>query len=578
MKNRSWMLIPLLAFAVILLALPAFGRDLSASVAAVAPTGNKSLNVEKNTIAPGVSVMGKDMSGLTYANAVESSLSIFDRLMASKLYASTAEGDETWRQTLAELGVYYDTDDTINGLSKCVLEGSLLSRYKKAKDHQREPVNFESKAIYNESYIRETVLAAVEGWNREPSESTATCITGELVITPGLDGHQYDFTEALDRFFEALKEGTVSSKGYELIGTYTTVKPSLSAETVENFTLLGTCTTNYPPVTDQLDRNRQQNLIRSTSNMSGRVFAPGEVISALNLYGSITIANGYAEAGTYSTTGHTDEIGGGICQTTSTMYNAVLQAELEIVYRRNHSYLISYLPPSHDAMVYAPGGSDFKFRNSSSDYIIIDAYVNTETRSVTVNIIGHEDHPATHSVRYESVLISVNGSQEKLNSMLNQVVDESLQLGWKKNKVRFPVGFSLLPETNSQLWKISIDNGVETRTMLSNDRYKAMPGTIYVSADIEVRPEIREDSAIIDLYYYFKGTDIKISDNPAAWTNEERAEFNKTMREQFPDWPYEGASYNDIISGDLVVIPYDLPGEDSGEEGGSGDQIIDATP
>ncbi|MBR4769293.1 MAG: VanW family protein, partial [Lachnospiraceae bacterium] len=299
MKNKKFVFIP----AVLFFALFLFtGGNAEA---------DEPLNVKPGTIASNVSVQDVSLSKKTYDEAVRTINRHYEALMETKLYARGAEEDQEWTETFAELGLYYDNNEAVKDLKQYVLEGSLLKRYKFAKDLERDPVVLESEPVFDESYIKETVLAAVEEWNCEPEESTATYRGGELVINPGVTGHIYDFEDALTGLFKALKESTFSKKGYELVGSYTTKEPILTAEKVEDFTVIGTYTTGYSAPMDQIGRNRETNLIRSTSNMCGHVFAPGETISALAMYGAVTAANGYAQAGTYTSGGHTDEIGGG---------------------------------------------------------------------------------------------------------------------------------------------------------------------------------------------------------------------------------------------------------------------------
>ena len=100
--------------------------------------------------------------------------------------------------------------------------------------------------------------------------------------------------------------------------------------------------------------------------MNGRIFYPGETISALDLYGAVTTENGYAEAPGYNQGRVEMVVGGGVCQVTTTLYNAVLRAELDVSYRKNHSMMVNYVYPGMDAMVAPQDNSDFKFVNSSN--------------------------------------------------------------------------------------------------------------------------------------------------------------------------------------------------------------------
>lgn len=128
--------------------------------------------------------------------------------------------------------------------------------------------------------------------------------------------------------------------------------------------LLSTFSTKY----STRDRDRTTNLQLAASKINGTVLMPGETFSYNQVVGERTIAAGYKEAPIYVEGEVVDGLGGGICQITSTLYNAVLYANLEIVERSNHQFVPSYVKASRDATV-VYGSIDFKFKNNR-DYPI----------------------------------------------------------------------------------------------------------------------------------------------------------------------------------------------------------------
>ena len=91
---------------------------------------------------------------------------------------------------------------------------------------------------------------------------------------------------------------------------------------------------------------------------------PGEEFSAYETVSPFSEENGYHLAGSYLNGMVVESLGGGICQVSTTLYNAVLLAELEVVERHNHSMEVSYVQPSADAAIAESAGKDFKFRNN----------------------------------------------------------------------------------------------------------------------------------------------------------------------------------------------------------------------
>ena len=116
------------------------------------------------------------------------------------------------------------------------------------------------------------------------------------------------------------------------------------------------------------NKNRTTNLILAAKKINGTVLMPGETFSYNKVVGARTIQAGYKEAPIYVSGRVEDGIGGGICQITTTLYNAVVYANLDIVERSNHQFVPSYAGPSRDATV-VYGAIDFKFKNNR-DYPI----------------------------------------------------------------------------------------------------------------------------------------------------------------------------------------------------------------
>ena len=123
------------------------------------------------------------------------------------------------------------------------------------------------------------------------------------------------------------------------------------------------------------DKDRTTNLELASSKINGTILSPGEEFSYNTIVGARTIATGYKEAKIYSNGEVVDGIGGGICQISSTLYNAVIFANLEITERYNHQFVTSYVPAGRDATV-VYGVKDLKFVNNRSYPIKIEMKVN----------------------------------------------------------------------------------------------------------------------------------------------------------------------------------------------------------
>ena len=225
--------------------------------------------------------------------------------------------------------------------------------------------------------------------------------------------------------------------------------------------LLGVCKTNY----SASNKNRTTNLILAAGKINGTVLLPGEEFSYNGVVGKRTVEAGYKNAATYSNGQVVDDIGGGICQISSTLYDAAVFANMDITVRRNHQFVTSYLPAGKDATV-VWGSQDFKFKNSRKYPVRITATVSGVVE--TVQIWGVKE-----DVEYD---ISIETKQISTIKYTTQYVeDPSLPAGTQKVSQAGANGRKV------QAYKVMKLNGqVVSRTLLSTDTYRAMTRIVRV--------------------------------------------------------------------------------------------------
>ena len=155
------------------------------------------------------------------------------------------------------------------------------------------------------------------------------------------------------------------------------------AKAKEMYKVIGTFTT-----TTTTNKDRNTNIGLAVSALDGRILAPGEEFSFNNTTGNRTLERGYKPAGAYLNGVLVEEPGGGVCQVSSTLYNAVVFSGLQTTERHAHSFEPSYVTPGEDAMVSYDGyaGPDMKFVNSSDTAIAIRAKL--VDQKLTVSIVG----------------------------------------------------------------------------------------------------------------------------------------------------------------------------------------------
>lgn len=173
-------------------------------------------------------------------------------------------------------------------------------------------------------------------------------------------------------------------------------------------------TTNY----DASNKNRDNNLKLAAEKLNGTIVSPGETFSYNKTIGARTIAAGFKEANAYAGGDVVLDVGGGICQLSSTLYNAVLLTNLKVTERHNHSFTTSYVPAGRDATV-AWGSLDFKFENDRNYPIKIEATARDGV--VNVNIYGvKEDNDYTVLIEPKVLNITEKKTEYKQDNTLEK--------------------------------------------------------------------------------------------------------------------------------------------------------------
>ena len=272
-----------------------------------------------------------------------------------------------------------------------------------------------------------------------------------FTLYPHVDGIDFDISmEEAKKLLEENKE--------EYVIPLKITKPDITTDEIgsEGFPdLLGTYKTYY----NSSNKDRTTNLRLASNKIDGTVLMPGETFSYNKVVGERTIAAGYKEAPIYAGGKVVDGIGGGICQVSSTLYNAVIFANLDIVSRTNHRFVPSYVTAGRDATV-VYGSIDFKFKNTRKYPIKIESSVSGGVAKVSIYGMKEEKE---YDVKIET---KITGS---IPTKTVYEEDSTLPAGKEKVVQKGHKG------TYSEAYKVVYYNGkVVSRTLLSKDKYSAM--------------------------------------------------------------------------------------------------------
>ena len=272
--------------------------------------------------------------------------------------------------------------------------------------------------------------------------------TNPFTIYPEVNGVDFDIENAKTIISEPKEQ-------YEIPLIITKAEKTVQEIGTEAFPdLLATFSTKY----NAGDTNRTTNLKLSAGKINGTVLLPGDEFSYNKIVGERTIQPGYKMAATFSGGKVVDGLGGGICQISSTLYDAVVMANLDVTVRRNHQFVTSYLPGGKDATV-VWGSQDFKFVNSRKYPVRITATVSGGVATVQVWGVKEE-------VEYD---ITIETKKTATIPYTTQYVkDSTLPKGTQKVVQNGNNG------SKYEAYKVMRLNGeVVSRTLLSKDTYNA---------------------------------------------------------------------------------------------------------
>ncbi len=256
-----------------------------------------------------------------------------------------------------------------------------------ASPHDRaNPVNVR----LNQSKVRSYIETLANRYNRQPSDARVVFSGDEVKITKeSIDGRLLD-EEALLR---ALVTAFASSGIRQVALPFVVKLPAVSSATLATLglkELIGTATTSYAGSPD----NRKHNIANGGKYLTGQLIEPGAEFSVVKALGSVDDTTGYLPELVIKEDRTVPEFGGGLCQVSTTLFRAALNAGLKITQRQNHSYRVSYyergVGPGLDATIYLPS-PDLKFLNDTPGWILVQGNIDETAATITFDLYGTKD-------------------------------------------------------------------------------------------------------------------------------------------------------------------------------------------
>lgn len=424
------------------------------AICLLAMTSSMTVCAAGETILKGVSIDKLDVSGMTREEALAALESYEKNLGGQSIKLGI--GDNVIEAKLSDLGVTFDNEDLVDEAIGVGHAGNIVKRYKDQKDLQHSGKTFPLSWQTNEDTVRTYVENNCTKYDKKAQNASLTRENGAFNFVAGTEGLELNVDSAVRTISDYLENNWTSDNTAVLNLETQITEPEGSAEELANIKdLLGSFTTSF----STSGSNRCKNVSSGASHINGTVLYPGEEFSAYETVSPFTEANGYAMAGSYLNGEVVDSMGGGICQVSTTLYNAVLRAELNVTERSPHSMTVHYVDLSEDAAI-AGTYKDFKFVNSTEYPIYVEGYT-TSDKKITFNIYGKETRDKNRTISFESQMVS----ETPATTILQE--DAGQGIGYKAVSSKGSSGYV------AELYKIVKVNGVETdRIKVNKSTYK----------------------------------------------------------------------------------------------------------
>lgn len=416
----------------------------------------KADNAKELTIENGVYIGGIDVSGMNTQQATEAVNSYVEGL---KTQPVTLIGPKSNMQlTLGQMGLVANTSEAVEEAVGIGKSGNLIDRYKTLKDLEKESHVIDMGLSIDKQATAQSIYANVENMNIKASDNGLKRENGQFVFVPGQAGNEVDIVAAVNALNEYIgtewETAAVADAEFTLESIVS--EPRGTQEELAKVTdLLGSFSTGY----SSSGWGRAKNVENGASKINGTLLFPGEELSVYSLVNPFTQANGYELAGSYLNGETVESFGGGICQVSTTLYNAALRAELDITARSNHSMIVTYVDLAADAAI-AGTYKDLKFKNNYDYPVYIEG--TWAGRRLTFNIYGHETRPANRTVTYVSEKLSENDPPTEYQ------LSKANKVGYYEVARSKHVGYT------AKLWKVIKIDGVETdRIEVNKSSYSA---------------------------------------------------------------------------------------------------------
>lgn len=421
---------------------------------------------EQEVICDGMFLDSINVSGLTQ----EEARAEYERYMSDlkSVTVSFRLKEEECTVNMDELDLQADLDAALEEAYAYGRTGNILRRFRDISDIANEQKHIDVELSFNEEYLVQVLDEALADYIIPPKDATIEYADGDLKIVEGESGNTLNAEKTVDELRNAIQEWSGADTLQVTVAT-DEMEPEHTAADLQGITdEIGMFETHYSAG----DVSRNNNIMNAANKISGTVLYPGEEFDTMAHLVPFTTDNGWSYAGAYLNGEVISDIGGGICQVSTTLYNAVLQAELEVTERYPHSMAVGYVQLSADAAL-NEGTKNFRFVNNTEHPIYVYAYASGGT--LHVSIYGKEYRDENRTIEYKNEILSVIPAGDPI-----ETVDETQPSDYRNVTQTAHTGY------RANLWKYIYENGELVDTVLVNTSYySASPERVTIGPPAE---------------------------------------------------------------------------------------------
>ena len=332
-----------------------------------------------NLIYPGVMVEGIDLSGKTKTEAMALVKQIYsERISNNKINIMLQ--DKKYTLNYSKVNPKYNLDETINEAYAYGKNLSLIHKYMILKSPKS--INYKFKFSYDEKQIKKLISKIEHDVNKDPVNATLQVEGGRFTVVPEEYGSKLDKGKLEKDILSQFDNGVLDN--VQLKASMQVAQAKVQGSMLKDVnSRIGSFSTNFGSISSE---ERANNIMIATRTINGTVLMPGEVFSFNGIVGERTAEKGYEAAPVIIDNKLESGLGGGICQVSTTLYNAVQNSGIQSLERTHHTLPVHYVAAGMDATV-DYGNIDYKFKNSLRYPIYIEA--DTSNGNVNFNLYSN---------------------------------------------------------------------------------------------------------------------------------------------------------------------------------------------